>query len=230
MHTGRAELRVRIEKIPRNESSLINNWTDYLIGTSTCRSTVLLKYDEEIANVTELVPNFDSAGREKVNNLTVEIIVKQLDYGNVSSRDTGSDSGNASFHNAESHSIGSDLSRIQDDQDLKSGEYNRAEISAQLSDEDAKSRAKRNQEITSRRYLRSDRNAVMGSKTGLKNGRGASIEGTKHERTKYKPRDNRAARSIEEIKELAEKLVVKVSHYIRLTKSRFHVDCTKNVD
>lgn len=217
MHTGKAELRVRIEKIPKNESLLINTWTNHSIGTTTCPSTVLLKYGDEIvdnANATnlELVPNFDSSEREKVNNLSVEIIVKQLDCGNVSSRKTGGDSGSASsFYNAESQPVESDLSRSKDDQDLEKGEYNR-EISAQ-SDEDAKSRAKRNQEITSRRYLRNDRNAAMGSKTSFKNGQETSIEGIKHEETRYKSRGtNRAARSIEEIKVLAEKLIVKVSH------------------
>ncbi|KAM0734404.1 SCO-spondin [Formica fusca] len=211
VHTGRAELRVRIEKIPRNESSFVSNWTDRSIGTSTCRPTALLKYDDEIvdANATDrqLVPNFDSTGREKFDNLTVEIIVKKLDYGNNVSSWGTSDSGNASFYNAVSHPIGSDLSRIKDDRDLESGKYNRAKIS---SDEDAKSRAKRNQEITSSRYLRSDRNTMIGSKP-FKNEQRTSIEDIKHKKTKHKSRGNRAVKSIEEIKELAEKLMVKVN-------------------
>lgn len=227
VHTGRAELRVRIEKIPRNESSFVSNWTDRSIGTSTCRPTALLKYDDEIvdANATDrqLVPNFDSTGREKFDNLTVEIIVKKLDYGNNVSSWGTSDSGNASFYNAVSHPIGSDLSRIKDDRDLESGKYNRAKISL---DEDAKSRAKRNQEITSSRYLRSDRNTMIGSKP-FKNGQRTSIEDIKHKKTKHKSRGNRAVKSIEEIKELAEKLMVKVSPLYRLTKNRFHIDCTK---
>lgn len=216
MQTGRAELRVRIEKLPRNESSLISNWTDHSIGTSTC-STTLLKYDDDEAivngNVTnfQLVPTFDSAGRGKVNNLTVEIIVKKLDYGdNISSQQTN-DSGNASLFNySESHPIGSDLSNIKNSQGLENNKYNHAET---LLDEDAKSRAKRNQGITSGRYLRSDRDAMIGSKRS-KNGRGTSIEGAKREKTKDKSRGNRAVRSIEEIKELAEKLIVKVSRCI----------------
>lgn len=208
MQTGRAELRVRIEKIPRNESSLISNWTDHSIGTSTC-STALLKYDDdeivdENATNFQLVPNFDSAGRGKVNNLTVEIIVKKLDYGsNIVNRQTN-DSRNASLFNYSKSPIASDLSSIKD-----SSKYNRAETL----DEDAKSRAKRNQEITSGRYLRSDRNALIGSKRS-KNGRGTSIEGVKREKSKHKPRGNRAVRSIEEIKELAEKLIIKVSRCI----------------
>jgi len=215
VQTGRAELRVRIEKIPRNESSLISNWTDHSIGTSTC-STALLKYDDdEIVNENatnfQLVPNFDSAGRGKVNNLTVEIIVKKLDCGsNIANRQIN-DSRNASLFNySESYPIGSDLSSIKDNPGLESGKYNRAETSL---DEDAKSRAKRNQEITSGRYLRSDRNALIGSKRS-KNGRGTSIEGVKREKSKHKPRGNRAVRSIEEIKELAEKLIIKVSRCI----------------
>ncbi|XP_025269734.1 uncharacterized protein LOC112639558 [Camponotus floridanus] len=205
VQTGRAELRVRIEKIPRNESSLISNWTDHSIGTTTC-STALLKYnDDEIVdkNATnfQLVPNFDSVGRGKVNNLTVEIIVKKLDYGsNIANRQTNDSA--SLFNYSESHPIESDLSSIKD-----SGKYNRVETSL---DEDAKSRAKRNQEITSGRYLRSDRNALIGSKR-FKNGRGTSIEDVKREKSKHKPRGNRAVRSIEEIKELAEKLIIKVN-------------------
>lgn len=215
MQTGRAELLVRIEKLPRNESSLISNWTNHFIGTSTC-STTLLKYDDdeivdENATNFQLVPNFDSAGRGKINNLTVEIIVKKLDYGNNISSQQTNDSGNTSLFNySESHPIGSDLSSIKDSSGLESGRYNRAETSL---DEDAKSRAKRNHEITSGRYLRSDKNAMIGSKRS-KNGRGTSIEGVKREKTKDKSRSNRAVRSIEEIKELAEKLIVKVSRCI----------------
>ncbi|XP_072754211.1 uncharacterized protein [Anoplolepis gracilipes] len=209
MHTGRAELRVRIEKIPRNESFL-NNWTDYSIKTTTC-SPALSKYDDEIvdANTTEFqfISNIDSTERQKVNNLTVEIIVKKLNYGNGPSNRRTNDFGNASFCNTESHPIESDLSRIKDDRDLESD--NRARISGQLSDENAKSRAKRNQKITSRR-LRSDWNAMIGSKR-FKNGQETLIEDAKHEKMKHKSRDNRTLMSIKEIKELAEKLIVKVN-------------------
>lgn len=211
MQTGRAEFRVRIEKIPRNETSLISNWTDHSTETSTC-STALLKYDDdeivdENATNVQLVPNFDSAEKGKVNNLTVEIIVKKLDYGNNIFSQQTNDSGNALFNYSEFHPIGLDLSSVKNNPGLESSKYNRAETSL---DEDAKSRAKRNQEITSGRYLRSDRNALIGSKRS-KNGRGTSIEGVKSEKSKHKLRGNRAVKSIEEIKELAEKLIVKVS-------------------
>lgn len=229
VHTGKAELRIRIEKIPRNESSLI--WTDHSIETSTsiettctCTPTTVLKYDDEIvdANATnlQLVPNFDSTGKEKFDNLTLEIVVKKLDYGNNVSSWGTKDSGNASFYNAVSHPIGSDSSRIKDGRELESGKYNRATIS---SNEDAKSRAKRNQEITSSRYLRNDRSTMIGPKR-FKNERGTSIKSIKHKKTKHKSRGNRAVQSIEEIKELAEKLVIKVSPSF---DDRFHIGCTK---
>ncbi|XP_050459196.1 uncharacterized protein LOC126855511 [Cataglyphis hispanica] len=224
VHTGKAELRIRIEKIPRNES-LISNWTDQTIETTsiettsiettsiettcTCTPTTVLKYDDEIvdANATnlQLVPN--STGKEKCDNLTLEIVVKKLEYGNNVSSWGMKDSGNASFYNAVSHAIGFDSSRIKDGQELESGKYNRATIS---SDEDAKSRAKRNQEITSSRYLRNDRSTMIGPKR-FKNERGISIKNIKHKRTNHKSRGNRAVQSIEEIKELAEKLVIKVN-------------------
>lgn len=247
VHTGKAKLRIRIEKIPRNESSLISNWTDQTIETTsiettsietsvettcTCTSTILtpttvLKYDDEIidANATnhQLVPNFDSTGKEKCDNLTLEIVVKKLEYGNNVSSWGRKDSGNASFYNAVSHLIGSDSSGIKDGQELESGKYNRATIS---SDEDAKSRAKRNQEITSNRYLRNDRSTMIGPKR-FKNERGISIKNIKHKRTNHKSRGNRAVQSIEEIKQLAEKLVLKVSPLHCLTKNRFHIDCIK---
>lgn len=222
MHTGRAELRVRIEKIPTNESlfSNPNHWTDRSVGTSPC-SIMLPKYNtsDEIldVNVTnlEFTPNFDSVGRKKANNLTVEIMLKKLGHGNNASSQELSDSESTSFYNAESYPVESNMPGIEDDRNTENEEYDRTnEMSVGSSDEDAKSRAKRNQEITSKRYLRSDKNA-KGSRRFKEAKQGTSIRDTKREKTRYR----RTVRSIEEIKNLAEKLIIKVTNC--LIRNRF---------
>jgi len=209
VQTGRAELRVRIEKIPMNESSLIspNYWTDRSVEISPC-SITLPKYNmsDEILDVTnlELAPNFDSAGRKKANNVTVKITLKKLDLGNASSQET-TDSENTSSYNA--YSVGSNVSEIEDNRNIENGKYDRMnEMSVELSDEDAKSRAKRNQQVTSKHYL-SDKN-VKESMRFKDTEQG--IGDTKREKIRYGR--SRAMRSIEEIKDLAEKLIVKVRY------------------
>lgn len=214
VHTGRAELRFRIEKIPTNESALIgsNHWTNRSVETSPC-SIILPKYgsSDEILDVNatnlELAPNFDP-GRKKVNNLTVEITLKKLDRGNNASGQETNDS-ESTFYNSEFYPVGSNVSRIEDDRNMENRKYDRTnEMSVGSSDEDAKSRAKRNQEI--KRYLRSDKNA-KGSKRFKDIEQGTLIGDTKRETTGYRrTHGNRAVRSIEEIKDLAEKLIVKV--------------------
>jgi len=212
VQTGRAELRVRIEKIPTNESSLIspNYWTDRSVEISPC-SITLPKYNtsDEIldVNVTnlELVPNFDSAGRKKDNTVTVKIMLKKLDLGNASSQETTE---NTSSYNA--YSVGSNVSEIEDNRNTENGKYDRMnEMSVEFSDEDSKSRAKRNQQVTSKHYL-SDKN-VKESMRFKDTEQG--IGDTKREKIRYgRTRGNRAVRSIEEIKDLAEKLIVKVRY------------------
>jgi len=214
VQTGRAELRVRIEKIPTNESSLIspNYWTDRSVEISPC-SITLPKYNtsDEIldVNVTnlEVAPNFDSAGRKKADNVTVKITLKKLDLGNASSQET-TDSENTLSYNA--YSVGSNVSEIENNRNTENGKYDRMnEMSVEFSDEDAKSRAKRNQQVTSKHYL-SDKN-VKESMRFKDTEQG--IGDTKREKIRYgRTRDNRAVRSIEEMKDLAEKLIVKVRY------------------
>ncbi|XP_012533176.2 uncharacterized protein LOC105834892 [Monomorium pharaonis] len=214
VHAGRAELRVRIEKIPTTESSFINpnHWTDRSVETSPC-SIILPKFNMsgEIPDVTnlEIVPNFDSDGRKKANNLTVEITLKKLDDENNACDQEPSDSKDrpASFYNMESHSVGSNVPKIEDDRNPENENYDRTnEISGGSSDEDAKWRAKRNQEIMSKCNLRSDKNAKESGY--LKHVEQGTLNGdAKSEKTRYR----RTVRSIEEIKDLAEKLIIKIS-------------------
>lgn len=158
-------------------------------------------------NVTnlKLVPNFDSVGRRKDNNLTVEITLKKLDCRNNASALETSDPESTLFYDTGSHPVrcAGNVPGIEDD---RSTENEKCDRTNEMGSSD-KSRAKRNQEI--KRYLRNDRNAMRSRR--FRDEQGASIGDTKHEKTRYrKIRGNRAARSIEEIKDLAEKLIVKV--------------------
>ncbi|XP_018371666.1 PREDICTED: uncharacterized protein LOC108766707 isoform X2 [Trachymyrmex cornetzi] len=173
VHTGKAELHIRIEKFPTNKSSFIspNNWTDHSIGTSSC-SIMLPKY-----------------------NTSDEIL----------------DSENTSFYNAEvemeAYPVESNMPRIENRNTKKENDYMN-EMSVGLSDKDAKLRAKRNQQVMSK-YLRNDKNSK--ESTRFKHTE-EGIGDTKSEKTSYRrTRDNRAVRSIEEIKELAEKLIAKIN-------------------
>ncbi|XP_011880996.1 PREDICTED: uncharacterized protein LOC105569268 [Vollenhovia emeryi] len=214
VHTGRAQLRVRIEQFPANESSLISHdqRTDRFIETSPC-SITLPRYNasDEILNVTnlELEPNFNSIGGRMADNFTVEMMLKKLDRSNASILET-SDPENASSCNAESRPVKSNAPGIEDDRNTEDGNYDRtSETSAGSADE--KSRAKRNQEIASERYLRSDKSARV-PRPFEDAEQGTSIGDAKRGKTGYKRiRGNRAVRSIEEIKELAKKLIVKIN-------------------
>ncbi|XP_012063470.1 PREDICTED: uncharacterized protein LOC105626785 [Atta cephalotes] len=213
VHIGKAELHVRIEKIPTNKSSFIspNNWTDSF-GTSPC-SIMLPKYNtsDEILNVNpNVAPNFDSAEKKKANNVLVKITLKKQDPRNVSGQET-SDSENTSFYNAEvemeAHPIESNMSRIENRNTKKEKYDHMNEMSVELS-EDSKLRAKRNQQVMSK-YLRNDKNSKEATRFKyIEEG----IGDTKNEKTRYRrTQGNRAVRSIEEIKELAEKLIAKIN-------------------
>lgn len=215
VHTGKAELHVRIEKIPTNKSLFIslNNWTDHSIGTSPC-SIMLPKYNtsDEILHINpNVASNFDSAEKTKANNVIVEITLKKQDLGNVSGQET-SDSENTSFYNTEAemeaHPVKSNMPRIENNRNIEREKYDHMnEMSVELSDEDAKLRAKRNQQVMSK-YLRNDKN--LKESTRFK-GTEEEIGDMKSEKTRYRRiRGNRAVRSIEEIKDLAEKLIAKV--------------------
>ncbi|XP_018307970.1 uncharacterized protein PFB0145c [Mycetomoellerius zeteki] len=216
VHTGKAELHVRIEKIPTNKSLFIslNNWTDHSIGTSPC-SIMLPKYNtsDEILHINpNVASNFDSAEKTKANNVIVEITLKKQDLGNVSGQET-SDSENTSFYNTEAemeaHPVKSNMPRIENNRNIEREKYDHMnEMSVELSDEDAKLRAKRNQQVMSK-YLRNDKN--LKESTRFK-GTEEEIGDMKSEKTRYRRiRGNRAVRSIEEIKDLAEKLIAKIN-------------------
>jgi len=211
MHTGKADLRVRIETILPNVSSFIINWTDRSIGTRPY-STISPKYGtiDEISkyfNVTnlEVTPNFDSTEKTRDDNLTMEITLKKSNYGNDISNQEINNFENT-LYNSKSYSTNFNSLGMKDDS--KNGKYDHAnKISVELSDENMKSRAKRNQEITSKCYLRNDINTRSKRSKNLE--QRTSIENIKHKKTR-RIRGNRAVRSIGEIKELAEKLIVKV--------------------
>lgn len=229
VHTGRAELRVRIEKLPANESFINPNHSgmDRTVGTSPC-SIMLPKHNasDEIPDINimnlKFAPNSDP-GKGKVNNVTVEITLKKLDHGNNASILETSNPESTSFYNVESHPVGANEPEIEDDQNTKDEKYDRTNEMSKGSSEE-KSRAKRNQEITSKRYPRNDKNTKESIR--FKDAeQGTSIGGTKREKTKYKKtRDNRAVRSIEEIKNLAEKLIIKVKN--RSIRNRFLAEFT----
>ncbi|EZA54549.1 hypothetical protein X777_05529 [Ooceraea biroi] len=206
VHTGKVEFRVRIKKMPTNESLCLNpnNWTDSARRTSyllTSKDGII----DKIFDVTnsKLISNFDSSERKEANNLIIKSTLKKVDYGNVSSQVTN-DSGNTM--------LSMNLIRaIKDDQSLENGrtEDRTNKISAESMDEDTKSRSKRNQEITFKSHRSNDINATGKS---FKNVAQKSIRGPKYEKTgNRRTRSDRAVRSIEEIKELAEKLIIKVN-------------------
>ncbi|EGI62357.1 hypothetical protein G5I_09353 [Acromyrmex echinatior] len=216
VHTGKSELHVRIEKIPTNKSSFIspNNWTDHSTETTPCLIMLpIYNISDDILNVNpNVVPNFDSAEKKKANNVLVEIILKKQDLGNVSGQAT-SDSENTSFYNAEvemeAHPVESNMQRIENRNTKKENYDYMNEMSVDLSDEDAKLRAKRNQQVMSK-YLRNDKNSKKSTRSFKYTEE--EIGDTKSEKTRYRrTRGNRAVRTIEEIKELAEKLITKIN-------------------
>ncbi|KAG5308194.1 CILP2 protein, partial [Acromyrmex insinuator] len=178
VHTGKAELHVRIEKIPTNKSSFIspNNWTDHSTETTPCLIMLpIYNISDDILNAT-------------------------------------SDSENTSFYNAEvemeAHPVESNMPRIENRNTKKENYDYMNEMSVDLSDEDAKLRAKRNQQVMSK-YLRNDKNSKKSTRSFKHTEE--EIGDTKSEKTRYRrTRGNRAVRTIEEIKELAEKLITKV--------------------
>lgn len=192
VHIGKAELRVRIEKIT-TDSSFVNpdkDWVDYstTIGPSSAISTQA-KYG-----------TFDEIISSNVTNFK---LASNFDYNERKTKETDNP--------IEFNSLG-----IKTDQNLVDRKYKCSNGKfTKFADEDMKYRAKRNQEIMSKRYVQSDTNA-MGSKR-FKN-TGEMIGDIKSKRTMEddrKARGNRAVRSIEEIKDLVEKLVVKVKNIMR---------------
>ncbi|XP_067211735.1 uncharacterized protein [Linepithema humile] len=247
VHTGKAELRVRIEKIPTNVSSFTVNWTDCSVGTHPY-STISPKYGAKIDKISnfnitnlEITPNFDSTEKtdekeillpRRDDNLMIEFTLKKSDYGSNTSNQETNNSGNR-LYNSESYSTKFNSLGIKDDS--KNGKYNHVnKISVELSNGNMKSRAKRNQEITSECYLRNNINTR--SKQFRNAEQRTSIGNMKHKTKHRRIRGNRAVRSIGEIKELAEKLIVKVSEleiYVNDRNETLYVtdSCTsKNAD
>jgi hypothetical protein len=139
----------------------------------------------------------------------MEIILKKSEYGNDISNQETNNFGNT-LYNSESYST--KLNSLALKGDLKNGKYDHAnKISMELSDGNMKSRAKRNQEMTSKCYLRNDINTR--SKRFKNAEQKMSIGNIKHKKTRHRIRGNRAVRSIGEIKELAEKLIIKVRNH-----------------
>ncbi|XP_018407082.1 PREDICTED: uncharacterized protein LOC108783102 [Cyphomyrmex costatus] len=234
VHTGKAELHVRIEKISTDKPSFIspNHWTDHSVETSPC-SIMLPKYNtsDEIhdVNVTNVAPNFDSAEKKEANNVILEITLKKQDLGNVFGQKT-SDSENVSFYNgeaeAEAHSDESNMLRIENNQNREKEKYDRTnEMSVELSGEETKLRAKRNQQVMSK-YLKNDEN--LKESTHFKDAE-QGIGDTKSKKTRHrKNRGNPAVRSIEEMKDLAEKLIAKINELQVYVNNRNETLCEGN--
>lgn len=212
---GKAQVRIRIEKISTSESARSNSWTDRSPTTGPFSTALPKEIIDEIANTSvtnpEFIPSLDSIGAKGGDNLTVEITLKKFENGVPPGR-KGCDSDKTMLHNVELRPTKSTLSDVKDERNSENGEYDRSNRAfAESADEDAKSRAKRNQLVASRRYLRSDARA-MGFKRFEDAGE-SSIRYDERGRTRYaRIRSSRAARSVEEIKELAEKLISKVNH------------------
>lgn len=220
VQTGKAKLHVRIEKIPTNVSSFIINSTDRSVETRPY-SAMTSKYGavDEISNVTnlEITPNFDSTEKTRDDNLTMEITLKKLNYGSDIFHQETNNSGYV-LYNSEPYSI--KFNSLGTKGDLKNGKCDHVnKISVELSNGNINSRAKRNQEIISKGYLRNNMNTR--SKRFENAEQETSIGNMKHTIRHKRIRGNRAARSIEEIKELAEKLIVKVRNHFSLIISEF---------
>lgn len=221
---GKAELRVRIEKIITNETSSIkpDNSVNYTAEISSY-STMVPNW-ETINGITETsitnleaTTNFDSTKQKKGCNLTMKIVFKKLNVRSDSNQKT-SNSENALFYNTESYPIESN-SKISVNQTSENENYDHAhKMSVKSSNKNAKSRAKRHQEVASKHSSHSDdTNTIEDSKHIEQK---TSVVDRKQKATKYKrTRGDHVVKSIEEIKALAKNLIVKVRNYY-LTKNR----------
>ncbi|KAL0109174.1 hypothetical protein PUN28_014338 [Cardiocondyla obscurior] len=225
--TRRSKPRVRIEKLPVNKSSFINPnyWAKRSVEMSLS-STVLPKFNEndEIfypnAADLELTPNFDSVEGTK----TDETMLKKLNQEDNTSVPE-SNSKNISFYNMEFYPVTSNVLAMKNDKNMENKKYNSTnEISVDLDD---KLRVKRNQEITFKHYLKKKNTT---NSEHLKNPvQETSIKNRRRGKARYeKTRGNRAVRSIEEIKNLAEKLIAKINELQVYINNRNKTLDTKN--
>jgi len=221
VQTGKMDFQVRIEKMPTNESSFVdfqqspiipNNPTDNFAGKT---SSLFMPKNETInesmktldveLTTPKLVSNLDSFEEKGTNNLMMNLIRKV----NCKNHDCSQKTNNFAstmLRDADSLSVDSSLNN----QNLKNaGMGNRSEST----DEDMKSRAKRNQEITSKNRRSTDQ-IISLIDCDSKNAVQKLPRETKHKKRKNK-RKPAAVRSIDEIKNLAERLMVKVKTYIK---------------
>lgn len=232
VHSGKAELRLRIEKIvpTTNASSVLEprGWTDRsrptagALATSTPPGygTVDGVADADVTNdpvVAVVSSSLDSAADMKeADNLTVRITLRKFDYGNDYRPVPGqkAPSGNAEVGGPDG--TGSILgSGSIEDVFRNSERASRTPASEESAGEDTKSRAKRNQAVASSRSrrLRGDARATGTRRDVPKDAAGCPSCDRRERKARYgRTRGNRAARSIEEIKALAEKLIAKVSN------------------
>lgn len=222
VHTGKAQLRVRIEKIPTNESSFINSdsstnnsvgKTSYLLVPKD--GTIKTNFNIDVTRCSKLISNLDSSQTKEADKLILKNTLKKAEHGNnVSDQERCDNSGSTVLHApcVDSHSVGSASQKIQDHRVESGRRKDRTnKISTELTDDDTRSRTKRNEEIKSKCHRSSDTSA--GSKC-LKDAARKSVRSTtgREKIRNGRTRGDRATRSIEEIKQLAEKLIVKVKH------------------
>lgn len=204
VHTEEAELRVRIEKIPTNETSSLNCSTcpDYSSETNRLSVTPPKYITDKIINVNIINPetalNFDLKEKNETDNLT-ESTSEKSDYKNNACNYQMNDCGNTLSHNMEFN-----LHNIDNDGISKNDKYNNGnnEISAESLNKNTKSRAKRNQ-------VRLSGTKALGMNNFKNIKERSSIAAIDEDKT----HDNRAVRSIEEIKQLTEKLIAKVNSF-----------------
>jgi hypothetical protein len=213
VHTGRMEFRVRIEKVPTNESSFVNpnnstenidEKTSYLL---TPKDKMITKIFDNDLTSSKLVSNWDFEGKG-MDNLTMKNMLKKVKCKNHDCDQKTNNFVSTMLRDADSLSVDSSLRGIKDNQSLENAKTgNRAKkASAESIDEDMKSRAKRNQEISSKNRRSSVINVID---CDSKDAAQKSTRDTKHKKRKNR-RKPAAVRSIDDIKDLAERLIIKV--------------------
>jgi len=215
VHTGKMEFRLRIEKIPTNESSFVNphNSTDnidektsYLL---TSKDKMITKIFDNDFTSPKSVSNWDSSEGE-MDNLTRNMLQK-VKCKNHNCDQKTSNFASTILRDGDSLSVNSSLREIKDDQSLENAKMEdcaKKTESAESIDEDMKSRAKRNQEISSKNRRSSIINVID---CDSKDARQKSTRDTRHKKRKNRRKPD-AVRSIDEIKALAERLIIKVKN------------------
>jgi len=155
------------------------------------------------------VSNWDSSEGE-MDNLTMSNMLQKVKCKNHNCDQKTSNFASTILRDGDSLSINSSLREIKDNQSLENAKMGDCakKRSAESIDEDMKSRAKRNQEISSKNRRSSVINVID---CDSKDAGQKSIRDTRHKKRKNRRKPD-AVRSIDEIKALAERLIIKVKN------------------